>query len=159
MPFDGFGRFAGWTVMRRFAFSMAIISCLVLVGGLTAGLVLASDQILSTPTVDAVNTQTSASDRDALVALYNATDGPNWLNNTNWLSNAALEEWHGVTTDSNGRVVELNLGVNGLSGTIPSELGNLANLERLYLSINQLSGEIPSELGNLANLELVASAP
>ena len=29
-------------------------------------------------------------DRAALVALYEATDGPNWVNNTNWLTDAPL---------------------------------------------------------------------
>ena len=35
-------------------------------------------------------------DRAALVALYNATDGPNWVDNTNWLTDAPLGEWYGV---------------------------------------------------------------
>ena len=48
-------------------------------------------------------------DRAALVALYEATDGPNWTNNENWLSNAPLGEWRGVRTDASGRVVGLNL--------------------------------------------------
>ena len=51
----------------------------------------------------------SLSDRDALVALYNATNGPNWTNNTNWLSNAPIGQWYGVTTNANGRVTELFL--------------------------------------------------
>ena len=46
-------------------------------------------------------------DREALVALYNATDGPNWANNDNWLSDRSLGEWHGVRTDANGRVMRL----------------------------------------------------
>ena len=91
-------------------------------------------------------------DRVALVAFYIVTNGPNWRNNSNWLSDRPLGEWHGVTIDSNGRVTSLILVHNQLSGTIPPELGNLANLTELYLSSNQLSGEIPSELGNLANL-------
>ena len=41
---------------------------------------------------------------------------------------------------------------NQLSGEIPSEIGNLLNLGRLDLSSNQLSGEIPKEIGNLTNL-------
>ena len=92
-------------------------------------------------------------DREALVALYNAADGPNWSNNTNWLSDEPSGEWHGVGTDRSGRVLALWLGDHQLSGEIPAELGNLANLEALGLSGNQLSGEIPPELGNLANLE------
>ena len=92
-------------------------------------------------------------DREALVALYNAADGPNWSNNTNWLSDEPSGEWHGVGTDRSGRVLSLFLGDHQLSGEIPAELGNLANLETLGLDGNQLSGEIPAELGNLANLE------
>ena len=91
-------------------------------------------------------------DRDVLVALYNATNGAGWTDKTNWLSDRPLGEWHGVTTDAYGRVTRLELIENRLSGTLPIELGNLANLTILYLSINQLSGPIPSELGNLANL-------
>ena len=92
-------------------------------------------------------------DREALVALYHATDGPNWENNTNWLSDAPLEEWCGVKTDNTGWVTRLSLNWNQLAGPIPLDLGNLANLEWLDLDGNHLSGEIPAELGSLANLE------
>ncbi len=151
-PLDGFVPFAGWIMIGRFAIPMALVSCLMLFGGLMAGVVSPSDQALSTPTADAVNTQTSASDRAALVALYNATDGPNWKNNTNWLSSAALGEWYGVFTDSGGRVVGLSLYGNWLSGAIPTEMGNLTNLTELHLDYNQLTGGIPMEMGNLTNL-------
>ena len=91
-------------------------------------------------------------DRAALVALYNATGGPNWNDNNNWLSDVPISEWHGVTTDDNGRVTALELDINKLRGEIPPELGNLANLEDLVLGDNKLRGEIPPELGNLATL-------
>ena len=56
-------------------------------------------------------------DRDVLVALYNATNGASWTrNSTNWLSDRPLGEWYGVTTDANGRVTELDLTQNRLSG-------------------------------------------
>ena len=41
-------------------------------------------------------------DREALVVLYNATGGPNWRRNNNWLSDVPISEWEGVTTDGNG---------------------------------------------------------
>jgi len=47
---------------------------------------------------------------------------------------------------------ELNLYNKNLTGTIPSEIGNLSNLTRLDLTYNQLTGNIPSEIGNLTNL-------
>ena len=48
-------------------------------------------------------------DRKALVALYNATDGENWNGSANWLSDAPLGEWTGVDTDDDGRVIVLGL--------------------------------------------------
>ena len=57
-------------------------------------------------------------EREALVALYNATGGPNWEGNNNWLSDVPISEWEGVTTDDNGRVTQLNLRWNQLSGEV-----------------------------------------
>ncbi len=94
----------------------------------------------------------AATDREALVVLYNATDGPNWDYDENWLSNAPLDEWYGVTTNNGGRVTELSLDGNELTGEIPPELGSLASLTELRLDGNELNGEIPPELGSLANL-------
>ncbi len=94
----------------------------------------------------------STSDRAVLVALYNATDGPNWRNNTNWLTDAPLDDWYGVDTDDLKNLTELSLGYNNLQGPIPPEIGNLKNLEVLKLFSNELSGNIPPELGNLTNL-------
>ena len=51
----------------------------------------------------------TSSDRAVLVALYNATGGPSWTNNSNWLTDAPLNDWHGVLTDSEGRVARLIL--------------------------------------------------
>ena len=99
-------------------------------------------------------------DMAALVALYNGTNGANWKTNTNWLSEAplvSLWDWHGVTTDQNGRVTELDLASNDLSGTIPAELGerNLTKLQRLDLSENELSGPLPLTLSALSQLSVL----
>ena len=109
----------------------------------------------ATPTPRPTATPTQAQsdpDRAVLVALYHSTGGGNWDTNTNWLSDRPIGEWHGVTTDTNGRVTRLNLYDNGLTGDIPSELGRLSNLTWLVLYDNQLTGEIPPELGSLSNL-------
>ena len=92
-------------------------------------------------------------DEMSLVALYHAAGGENWDYRDNWLSNAPVGRWHGVTTDGDGRVVGLSLPGNNLSGEIPLELGDLANLEELNLCGNDLEGEIPLELGDLASLD------
>ena len=97
-------------------------------------------------------TITVTADRAALVALYNATGGADWTNNTNWLSNEALSEWHRVETDEDGRVTALRLVANELSGKIPAELGNLTNLEDLFLNRNELSGPLPLTLSALSQL-------
>ena len=95
-----------------------------------------------------------AGDRPALAAIYEATDGANWANNDNWLTDAPLEDWHGVYANPNNpeRVAALYLHRNQLKGPIPPELGNLADLRYLWIQENALTGRIPPELGNLTNL-------
>lgn len=88
----------------------------------------------------------------ALAALYSATSGAYWSNNKNWLSDAPLDTWHGVTVDNDGRVTRLVLEKNELSGPVPPNIGNLSRLAWIDLSWNQLSGTIPPNLGNLTNL-------
>lgn len=58
----------------------------------------------------------ASTDRDALVALYNATEGGRWRRNKNWNTDAPLSEWHGVKVNDQGRVVELSLSRNNLQG-------------------------------------------
>ncbi len=67
---------------------------------------------------------TSTSDRDVLVALYNATDGDNWFRNDNWLSDLPLGDWYGIVINAAGRVQRLNLDYNRLEWPrIPSTVG------------------------------------
>ena len=87
-----------------------------------------------------------------LIELFNGADGPNWTEATNWGSAAPLNEWHGVSTDSGGRVTELILTENNLRGPLPTGLGQLTNLSVLNLSRNQLTDSVPPELGQLTNL-------
>ena len=112
---------------------------------------------------DAAGQGSTATDRTALEAIYRATGGDDWTDNTNWLSNAPLEDWYGVEV-ADGRVTGLRLGGwdetareyvgNGLVGSLPPELGALSHLLWLEVGGNSgLTGPIPVELGNLGNLE------
>ncbi|MBO1349033.1 MAG: putative Ig domain-containing protein [Hormoscilla sp. GUM202] len=101
-----------------------------------------------------------ANDYVALKAFYSSTSGNNWSNQTGWNFNSdippsanAASDWYGVTV-VDLRVTAIDLPSNSLSGTLPSELGDLGKLQRLDLSDNELSGTLPSELSNLQDLNL-----
>ena len=119
-----------------------------------------------------------ASDRAVLLALYAATGGPDWEDNTHWGSAEPLGTWHGVTVNADGRVIGLALADNKLYGTLPAALGDLTALVHLDLSNsysgdegapldrlpedydprgrgNLLQGPIPPELGRLTALEVL----
>ena len=91
-----------------------------------------------------------SADREVLTLFYHLTDGPNWTNGANWLSEEPLREWYGVETRNTGRVVELRLDENNLSGVIPADLARLTGLRTLGLRNNgALSGALPGELIDL----------
>ena len=100
-----------------------------------------------------------------LVALYNSTGGPDtWFDRTGWLQEP-VPQWHGVRLDASGRVFSISLRGNNLKGTLPSELGQLTNLEGLSLESgyvggryvsNELAGGIPPELGHLEKLRMLS---
>ncbi len=110
--------------------------------------------VLALCAVDGASAQenTVATDRAALVALYDATDGPNWTARTNWTTEEPLSAWSSVTTNAEGRVTQLILGAKGLNGTLPTSLGDLTALELLNLRSNDLTGAVPSELVDLTHL-------
>ncbi|NJO16905.1 MAG: hypothetical protein HC877_14535 [Thioploca sp.] len=95
---------------------------------------------------------------EALVAFYNSTGGPNWIDNTGWNESNTPCDWIGVFCFGNDHVgdhvFEIAMASNGLVGFIPPELGNLSEMKFLYIDENQLTGSIPPELGNLTNLVL-----
>lgn len=88
--------------------------------------------------------------RDALVAVFNALDGPNWTTNSGWSTDADECEWFGVSC-SGGAVSELVLQSNALAGAFPAELGQLTALRKLGLSDNGVTG-LPPEISQLVNL-------
>lgn len=92
----------------------------------------------------------ATTDRAALIALYNSTNGDNWTNS--WDITAATDTWSGVTLDANDRVTNLSLYNNNLVGSLPEEIGNLSELTGLRLDNNSINGTIPSSIGNLTLL-------
>ena len=97
-------------------------------------------------------------ERQALEALYKATDGDHWVHRVDWLGPPGTEcSWHGVECASSDketvRVMEINLPDNNLTGSIPQEIGQLRDLESLNFERNHLTGPIPDSLGQLGNLE------
>ena len=89
-------------------------------------------------------------DTEVLRLFHRATDGAAWANSDGWLGDALLGDWFGVDTDSIGRVTVLDLPENGLSGTLPESLGDLAALTRLDVTGNDLDGRLPQSLTELA---------
>jgi hypothetical protein len=151
------------TPLRLCALALILVALLAACGG---DAVPGEDAATAVPATEATERERAPApgspetDREILVTFYNALDGPNWEDNENWLSDAPLGEWSGVTTDDNGRVIWLRIGGSGsgqeLNGEIPLELIGLGALEILGLSGGfhgvDLRGEIPPELGNLSNL-------
>lgn len=98
---------------------------------------------------------------DALVALYNATGGPNWTHHEGWLVDPDPCNWYGVTCGSHTypsyHVIWLHLANNNLTGQLPPEIVNLTQLDELLLNDNHLSGHLPAGMDNfdyLVNLLL-----
>ena len=95
----------------------------------------------------------SDAERLALSRVYFRLDGRRWWKSDNWLTDAPLEDWHGVAVDSeSGRVSSLELYGNNLQGQLGPELGELTGLKVLNLSSNTIRGSIPPELWQLDRL-------
>ena len=99
--------------------------------------------------------------RQALVDLYNSTDGDNWTNNTNWCSDKPLSEWYGVYTydqldypNGGDKVCAVSLARNNLKGSLPKSIGDLSEVRSLALYDNPISGTVPSEIFRLNHVEL-----
>ena len=91
----------------------------------------------------------------ALVALYNTTNGSSWMDHNGWLQTDTPCSWSGVTCSA-GHVTELYFYNNNMIGWLPAEIGNLSELRNLNLSHDGISAPIPPEVGNLSHLEALS---
>ncbi|MCP4697101.1 MAG: hypothetical protein GY862_09660 [Gammaproteobacteria bacterium] len=107
---------------------------------------------VSAQTDSADPSDTPRAEREALVALYNSTDGPNWSDagRNNWNQDNSPCDWTGVACSA-GNVIIVDRFYNNLVGTLP-DLNALTSLQQLNLSSNGLTGAIPG-LSALANLQ------
>lgn len=113
---------------------------------------------------DTATTGVTQADCEALVALYNSTNGPGWDTSTNWNTPSLVRNWHGVTVVG-ANVTEISLANNNLNGPVP-DLSALVYLTRLDLSNNYLTGSLPSfsalihlEYFRLEHNQLTGSVP
>ncbi|MBA0791995.1 hypothetical protein Gohar_016528 [Gossypium harknessii] len=94
-------------------------------------------------------------DQSALLALkaYIVSD-PQKMLKTNWSAATSVCNWIGVTCGSrHQRVIALNLSSMLLTGTIPSQIGNLSFLTSLDLMSNSFYGSLPDQFTNLHRLK------
>src|SRR5579863_1682615 len=104
-----------------------------------------------------------ATERQALIDLYNAAGGSNWVYAQLWNGPAGSEcggngapPWFGVTCDSgNSHVIGIYLVENNLNGTLPASISALTQLQSFNVSINSLSGAIPP-LSGLSSLQSIS---
>ncbi|KAK9116818.1 hypothetical protein Sjap_015765 [Stephania japonica] len=111
----------------------------------------------------------------SLTFLYGNTPLNSWSTDTALYPTVC--DWEGIACDDMGRLVRielqtkglkgnlenfnfssfpdllsLNLGLNRLNGSIPSQIGNLTKLTMLDLSFNDLIGSLPRSIGQLRSL-------
>ncbi|MBF0452348.1 MAG: hypothetical protein HQK75_16720, partial [Candidatus Magnetomorum sp.] len=97
------------------------------------------------------------SEYQALIDLFNSTNGYNWVNNENWLGPQGTEcSWKGILCDElRQHVVAINLEANNLMGELPDSLINLEQLEHINLSNNYFY-HLADSIGamNLSSLDI-----
>jgi len=98
-------------------------------------------------------------ERYVMILFYFSTGGREWYTRFAFLSpDEHVCDWGGDSKDalrcafSDRKVTDLGMPNNGLNGAIPSEIGYMTDLTRIYFSINQLTGTIPSEMALLTKL-------
>lgn len=97
--------------------------------------------------------------KEILLKFYDATGGPSWENQPNWIEDSTLPLplWNGVYFypygDGDESVgIELEFCNNSLKGEIPPEIFTINNMTSLLLYGNELSGSIPDNIAQAKSL-------
>ncbi len=120
-----------------------------------------------------------AKERKILEEFYRVANGASWMDKGGWMqADVPVADWFGIKVFDDGRVKEINLSYNNLSGKIspeicklkklkkltiqgadfkdspiPDNIGDLSDLTELVLKFSSLSGTIPKSIKNIKNLE------
>lgn len=101
----------------------------------------------------------AAAEREALLAIKAALEDPEgslgeWQGGlSRTTASTPWCEWRGVSCNSSGMVVALDLSRQNLSGVIPDAIQQLAGLASLNISTNQFAGALPLVFTNLTHLQ------
>ncbi|KAJ1293881.1 hypothetical protein BS78_01G103300 [Paspalum vaginatum] len=98
--------------------------------------------------------ETSPSDAAAMRAVAKALGADKTLGWDVAGDPCSPKPWDGVSCDSSGRVVAIQVGRKSLAGTLAPEVRNLTALTRLEVFENSLSGPLPS-LAGLSSLQVL----
>lgn len=107
------------------------------------------------PLLQSINTSATF---EALAALYQSTSGSKnqWRNSARWMIGNPCDypHWHGLRCDAFDRIITLDLSLNKLNGSIPTEFGLMpAMVGWMDLQSNGITGSLPTELGQLTNMK------
>ncbi|KAL3805353.1 hypothetical protein HJC23_009060 [Cyclotella cryptica] len=94
-------------------------------------------------------------ERYALVVFYYSNGGcsGDWIDSTNWMTETMDHcQWYGVVCDLQGRVTELAMEGNYVTGNLLMELSQLQEMSTLDLSNNRMDGTVPLEALNISSL-------
>jgi Leucine Rich Repeat (LRR) protein len=136
---------------RAHSHSQSVAKCLflfsVLLLAICAPRALAQETINPKPLPEPRDAVVRERERKALIEFYNALGGPDWIERDFWGSDRPVGEWHGVTTDADGYIVQLTIYDNNLTGPLSAAVCRLARLHTLHLSFNKITSALPEGLG------------
>jgi len=102
-------------------------------------------------------------ERLALVAIYESTDGPGWVDNSNWLSGDPCHPtrpWFGLYDESGvlpctDVIGEIRFDSNGLKGSLPDVFAPFSTVRTVRFLQEGITGQIPASLFLPPKLEVL----
>ena len=96
---------------------------------------------------------TNPDDKAALEAFYQSTNGAKWSNNSGWMKgDPCQDQWFGLYC-IDGRVLEIDLVYNLVTGYIPTDITKATKLKVLRLYSNDIKGTLPAGLFQMKSLQ------